>query len=60
MLTKIEVNMQTGEQSVVELTPEEIEIAMAQTAAWDAEQSTVIKQPTIEDLMARIAALEAK
>ena len=64
MTTRIEVNAQTGEQTVIELTAEELAEAAAIKAAWDAEQAAKQAQPTQDEiiaaLMARIAALEAK
>lgn len=65
------VNVQTGEQTIVDLTAEEIAQAQAMKAAWDAEQAEIQSQPTAQDLItqqqtlitsltARIAALEAK
>lgn len=40
-MQRIEVNCETGEQAIVDLTPEEIEQALAQKAAWDAEQAQI-------------------
>lgn len=64
MTTRIEINIQTGEQTVIELTAEELTEAAYIKAAWDAEQAAKQAQPTQEEiivaLMARIAALEAK
>jgi hypothetical protein len=64
MPTKIEVNVQTGEQKIVELSAEELAQAQAMKAAWDAEQAAKQTQPTqdkiISALIARIAALEAR
>ena len=40
-MQRIEVNVMTGEQTVVDLTPEEIAAAQAQKAAWDAEQAQI-------------------
>ena len=65
------VNVQTGEQIIVDLTAEEIAQSQAMKAAWDAEQAEIQAQPTAQDLItqqqtlitsltARIAALEAK
>jgi hypothetical protein len=61
---RTEVNVQTGEVTEIELTAEEVAEALAQKAAWDAEQTA--KQPEanllqiIADLQAKVAALEAK
>ena len=64
MTTRIEVNAQTGEQTVIELSAEELAEAASIKAAWDAEQAAKQAQPTQDEiiaaLIARIAALEAK
>jgi len=64
MLTKIEVNVQTGEQVTLELSAEELAQAQATKAVWDAEQAAKQTQPTQDEiivaLIARIAALEAR
>jgi len=64
MTTRIEVNIQTGEQTVIELTAEELAQAALIKAAWDAEQAAKQAQPTQDEiiaaLIARIAALESK
>jgi len=39
MPTRIELNVQTGEQIIVELSAEELTQIAAQNAAWDAEQA---------------------
>jgi len=61
---KIEVNVQTGEVTEVELTAEEVAEAQASKATWDAEQAAKQTEPTlleiIADLQAKVAALEAK
>ena len=59
-MQRIEVNCETGVQTIVDLTPEEIVAAQEQAAQWEAEQTPVTTQPTIEELLARIAAFEAK
>jgi len=63
MPTRIEVNTQTGKQTVIELTTKELEDAATMKAVWDAEQAAKQAQPTqdeiIATLMARIAALES-
>lgn len=64
MPTRIEVNTQTGEQTVIELTAEELAEAATMKSAWDAEQAAKQAQPTQDEiiaaLIARIAALESK
>ena len=57
-MQRIEVNCETGVQTIIDLTPEEIATAQEQTAQWEAEQTPVTPTPTIEELLARIAALE--
>jgi len=61
---KIEVNVQTGEAIQVELTAEEVANALAQKAAWDAEQAAKQPEPNllqiIAELQAKVAALENK
>ena len=55
-MERIEVNVQTGEQKVVELTAEEIAQAQAQYAEWLANQPT--KEDRIAELQAQIDALK--
>ena len=61
---RIEVNVETGTQTIIDLTPEEIAEALAQKAAWDAEQAAKQAEPNlleiIAQLQAKVAALEAK
>ena len=57
-MQRIEVNCETGVQTIIDLTPEEIATAQAQTAQWASEQTPATPTPTIEELLARIAALE--
>jgi hypothetical protein len=59
-MQRIEVNCETGVQTIIDLTPEEIVAAQEQAAQWEAEQTPVTPMPTIEELLARIAALENK
>ena len=40
-MQRIEVNCETGETQVIDLTPEETAAAHAQKAAWDAEQAQI-------------------
>jgi chromosome segregation ATPase len=55
-MERIEVNVQTGEQKVVQLTAEEIAQAQAQYAEWLANQPT--KEDRIAELQAQIDALK--
>jgi hypothetical protein len=41
-MQKIVVNLETGEQTIVDLTPEEIAAAEAESAAWQAEQAAYV------------------
>jgi len=63
-MQRIEVNCETGETTVIDLTPEEIEQALAQAAAWEAEQAQIQSTPTLEqqiaDLRAELAALKGE
>ena len=63
-MQRIEVNCETGETTVIDLTPEEIEQALAQQAAWEAEQAQIQTTPTLEqqlaDLRAELAALKGE
>ena len=56
-MNRIEVNVQTGEQQVIELTAEEIATTQAQHAAWLAAQPT--KEEQIAKLQAQIDLLKA-
>lgn len=55
-MQRIEVNCETGETTVIDLTPEEIEQALAQKAAWDAEQAQIQATPTVEEQLALLRA----
>lgn len=55
-MQRIEVNCETGEQRIVDLTPEEIEQALAQKAAWEAEQAQIQAMPTVEEQLAQLRA----
>ena len=61
---RIEVNVQTGEATQVELSAEEVTRALAQKAAWDAEQAKIVKPVPLEDIIKqlqdKITALETK
>ena len=56
-MERIEVNCETGEVQIIQLTPEEIAAAQAQYATWEAEQA---KNPLAVDLQAQIATLTAE
>ena len=47
-MERIEVNCETGEVHIIQLTPEEVAVAEAQYAAWLAEQP-VVADPTPVD-----------
>jgi hypothetical protein len=53
---RIEVNVQTGVQTFVDLSAAEIAAAQAQKAAWDAEQAAIVKTPTMEEIVAQLQA----
>ncbi len=53
---RIEVNVQTGVQTFVDLSAAEIAAAQAQKAAWDAEQAAIVKTPTMEEIVAQMQA----
>jgi len=55
-MERIVVDLQTGTQTVVPLTPEEIAAAQAQKAAWDAEQAQRVATPTLEEIVAQLQA----
>ena len=55
-MDRIEVNVQTGEQKVIDLTPEEIAHAQELYAQWLATQPT--KEDQIAALQAQIDALK--
>jgi hypothetical protein len=68
-MQKIEVNVLTGEQKIVDLTADEVAQAQVSHAAWEAEQAQRQSTPTFEQtiqsqadtitaLIARISALE--
>lgn len=56
-MERLEINIETGESKIVQLTSEEVAIAQTQYAAWQEEQN---KQNTSVDLQARILALETE
>jgi hypothetical protein len=51
-MERIEINVQTGEVQVIQLTADEIASAQSQYAAWQAEQPAA---PTVEQLQAQLA-----
>ena len=55
-MNRIEINVITGEQKVIELTAEEVAQAQAQYAEWLAAQPT--KEEKIAKLQAQIDALQ--
>jgi hypothetical protein len=55
-MRRIEVNVQTGVQTFVDLSAAEIAAAQAQKAAWDAEQAAIVKTPTMEEIVAQLQA----
>ena len=57
-MNRIEVNVQTGEQQVIELTAEEIAQAQTQYQEWLAAQPT--KEEQIAKLQAEIDALKVE
>jgi len=57
-MNRIEINVVTGEQKVIELTAEEIAQAQAQYTEWLANQPT--KEEQIAKLQEQIDALKAK
>lgn len=46
-MERIEVNCETGEVRIIQLTPEEVAAAEAQYAAWLAEQPVVADPQTV-------------
>ena len=44
-MQRIECNVITGEIKTVDLTPEEVEQALAQYAAWQAQQAQTVEAP---------------
>lgn len=60
-MNRIEINLQTGEQTIVDLTTEEIAQAQAQYAEWEAEQAQVEadKQASIDAKASALAKLMA-
>lgn len=59
-MERIEINVQTGEQIIVQLSAEEIAEAELQNKKWLEEQSKIQSNPTIEELQAQLALLTEK
>ena len=70
-MQRIEINLQTGEQIVIDLTQEEIADAQEQAMKWELQESSKTSTPTLEQtiqeqqtliqsLTARLTALENK
>tara|TARA_R110000868_G_scaffold16544_4_gene73947 strand:- start:399 stop:593 length:195 start_codon:yes stop_codon:yes gene_type:complete len=62
-MNRIEIDVQTGLQTTVDLTAQEIADAQASKAAWDAEQAAIVSKPSLEEmvaiLQAEVASLKA-
>lgn len=54
-MNRIEVNVQTGERKVIELTQEEIDDALARTAEEAAKPPVVSREKAIDALLAQVA-----
>jgi hypothetical protein len=59
-MQRIEVNVITGEQKVIDLTQEEMDAAQAQYQEWLASQPAQPAAPTLAELQARLATLTAQ
>lgn len=57
-MNRIEVNVETGEVTVIQFTPEEEAAALAYAASLPAPAEPA--KPTIEELQAQLAALSAQ
>ena len=55
-MNRIEVNVQTGLQTTIDLTAQEIADAQATKAAWDAEQAAIVAKPSLEEMVAILQA----
>jgi len=55
-MQRIEIDVMTGVQTIVSLSPVEVATALAQKAAWDAEQAAIVKAPTMEEIVAQLQA----
>ena len=59
-MERIEVNCETGEMQIIQLTAEEIAANQAQYAEWLATQPVAPPAPTLTELQAQLAALTAQ
>jgi len=55
-MNRIEINVQTGLQTTVDLTAQEVADAQATKAAWDAEQAAIVAKPSLEEMVAILQA----
>ena len=55
-MNRIEINVQTGLQTPVDLTAQEIADAQASKVAWDAEQAAIVAKPSLEEMVAILQA----
>jgi len=55
-MERIVVDLAAGTTTVVPLTLEEIAVAQASQAAWDAEQAQRAATPTLEEIVAQLQA----
>ena len=55
-MQRIEIDVITGVQTIVDLSLEEVVIAQAQKAAWDTEQAAIVVAPTMEEIVAQLQA----
>ena len=55
-MNRIEVDVQTGIQTTVDLTEQEVADAQATKAAWDAEQAAIVAKPSLEEMVAILQA----
>lgn len=55
-MNRIEINVQTGLQTTVDLTAQEVADAQASKAAWDAEQTAIVAKPSLEEMVAILQA----
>lgn len=55
-MQRIEIDVITGVQTIVNLSPAEVATALSQKASWDAEQAAIVKAPTMEEIVAQLQA----